>query len=149
MNDALLEARIQKLEDIEAIKDLMAHYSRYVDKGYGGKAVEVDNLSKIFTEDIEREVAGTNLGGSGLKDLMKEVAEATAAAEFTMHSYSNPIIAVDGDDAKGNWLSRSTAKNSPIGEPSTAGQSRPAARISRLRSNPRTNAGVKQRGWWS
>jgi hypothetical protein len=48
MSDALPEARIQKLEDIEAIKDLMAHYSRYVDKGYGGKWLETAPKIKLF-----------------------------------------------------------------------------------------------------
>jgi hypothetical protein len=49
-------------------------------------------------------VVGTNLRGSGLQNLMKEVAEQTAAADFTMHSYTNPIITVDDDEATGNWL---------------------------------------------
>ena len=104
MTNATLEARIQRLEDIESIKDLMARYARYVDKGWAGKTVEIDKLSEIFADDIEWEVVGTSLRGVGLQNLLKEVAEQTAAAEFTMHSYSNPIITVDGDDATGKWL---------------------------------------------
>lgn len=104
MSGATLEARIQKLEDIEAIKDLMARYARNVDKGWDNKTVEVDKLSEIFAEDIEWEVVGMNLRGSGLQNLMEEVAEQTAAADFTMHGFTNPILTVDGDEATGNWL---------------------------------------------
>ena len=52
-----LESRIQRLEDIEAIKQLKARYCGLCDDGY-----PADDLAELFTEDAIWD--GGALGGS-------------------------------------------------------------------------------------
>ena len=41
---------------------------------------------------------------SGVVNIVKMLREKTAGGDFAMHSFTNPIIEVDGDTATGNWL---------------------------------------------
>lgn len=105
MNTTSSEERIQKLEDIEAIKNLMARYSFHTNKGWNGQVVDVDAMPSIFTEDIQYVSKDfKELSAAGSEQGMKVLLETTKQIEFSMHSFINPIIAVDGDRATGNWL---------------------------------------------
>lgn len=102
MPDGNIEARIQKLEDIEEIKKLTAHYATYVNKGWNGKVVDLDKLPQVFTESV-RWTSGTK-SASGRDSVVEMLKVSTAQIDFAMHSFSNPIIEVEGDRAMGQWL---------------------------------------------
>ncbi len=54
----------QRLEDIEAIKDLMSRYSFHINKGWNGKEVNPEAIRTIFVEDARWECPALNLSGS-------------------------------------------------------------------------------------
>lgn len=45
-----------------------------------------------------------NLYGTSREQISNGLPVATQGVEFSMHSFTNPLIAVDGDHATGNWL---------------------------------------------
>lgn len=104
MSTLSLEERIKKLEDIEAIKDLMAHYAFYTNKGWNGKVVNVEEMPSIYAKDAKVEDADMHINIVGLDEIMKDLPHSTADVDFSMHSFLNPIIVVDGDKATGKWL---------------------------------------------
>jgi hypothetical protein len=104
MTDTSLEARIRKLEDIEAIKKVTATYAHYVDKGWNGKEVYFDKLPLLFAKDASWKCAAMGADVSGIDNIVELLRGATAHGSFAMHSFTNPIIDVDGDSAKGKWL---------------------------------------------
>ena len=105
MNDiASLQQRIQRLEDIEAIKKLTATYALYVNKGWNEKAVDFDKLPLVFSENARWRSAAISVDVSGLANIVEMLKKGTASVDFAMHSFTNPIIEVDGATATGNWL---------------------------------------------
>jgi len=99
-----LEARIQVLEDIEAIKKLKATYCYLCDAGLG----EVRNREELishFTADAFVDFGlgpGSQFTGTeGLAVFFGQVVP--GAVSFCMHMVHNPIIEVDGDRATGRW----------------------------------------------
>jgi len=50
-----LEARLQVIEDTEAIKNLRATYCYLVDAGVAGDASKLDELVELFTDDARTE----------------------------------------------------------------------------------------------
>lgn len=101
-NSLTLAERIQHLEDIEAIRKLTATYALYVNKGWNGKEANLDKLGAVFAEDARWSNATTTaIGPDGIARMLEP---AMAILDFAMHSFSNPIIDVDGDHATGNWL---------------------------------------------
>ncbi|MCE2564817.1 nuclear transport factor 2 family protein [Komagataeibacter sp. FNDCF1] len=99
-----LEERIRRLEDLEEIRTLTARYAFHINKGWNGKSVHVDAMSSIFTEDARWESLAMKLTVVGLENIMTSLQEKTEHTDFSMHSYTNPILEVDGDAATGNWL---------------------------------------------
>ncbi len=104
MSTASLEERVQRLEDIEAIKDLTARYASCVDKGLNGKTVDLDGLRSVFAEDATWESADMQISGAGIDQIVQGVKDQTAVVEFSMHSFTNPLITVHTDQATGTWL---------------------------------------------
>jgi len=111
MSAMALEERVQRLEDIEAITSLMARYAMHINKGWNGKVVDVEALRGVFAEDATWESADMQLGDVGIEALLQSVKESTASVEFSMHTFINPVIAVNGDAATGNWLFWAGVKN--------------------------------------
>jgi SnoaL-like domain len=103
MNQMSLEDRIRRLEDIEAIKNLMARYAFHVNKGWDGKVVDVEQMPSIYAQDVRWE-SNMGAGGAGLDKLMGSLKQDTEILDFSMHSLINPIVEVDGDNGTGNWL---------------------------------------------
>ncbi len=99
-----LEERLRRLEDLEALRDLMARYAFHINKGWKGKTVHVEAMRSIFATDARWESKAMGLAAEGLDDIMVKLAEATARTEFSMHSFTNPIIEIAGDRAEANWL---------------------------------------------
>ncbi len=98
-----LEKRIEKLEDIEAIKQLKNKYCRLADAAIGGDAAKWDELLSHFTENVTAEFAG--MGQFEGRDSVGQVFKETVpqVLSYTSHMVLNPIIEVDGETAKGSW----------------------------------------------
>lgn len=103
MSESPLEQRLRRLEDHEAIRDLTARYADAINKGWNGKHLDLDAITEIFAVDARWEGPQGEFTESA-DAIAAELPEATAMVEFSMHTFLNPIISVDGDTATGNWL---------------------------------------------
>jgi ketosteroid isomerase-like protein len=95
-----LVARIQRLEDIEAIKQLKARYARACDPAHN-----VDFLMSLFTEDAVFDVGEKYGSHEGKTAIRKFLEGADAIMPWAFHCMLSPVIeiAVDGQTAKGSW----------------------------------------------
>ena len=95
--DEQLAARIQRLEDIEAIKQLKALYCEICDDDHNP-----DRIVTIFTEDgiWEGRGIGTATGHGEIRALFQRF---QSMMSFSQHMTMNPRISVDGDAASGTW----------------------------------------------
>ncbi|MEH0152902.1 nuclear transport factor 2 family protein [Limibacter armeniacum] len=96
-----LEQRIQLLEDIEAIKKLQATYAHCVDQGWNGKTFQ--DVSSLFVDDATFECAAFGLHAQGNVSISETLKQGSVFA-IAQHSFTNPVIEVDGDTATGKWL---------------------------------------------
>ena len=97
MNLEDLERRLRVLEDIEAIKKLKAHYCAYCDNNY-----DADGIAALFTEDAVWD--GGNFGRyEGREAIRTFFRGAPRIFPFAIHQVMNPIIEVEGEQAKGQW----------------------------------------------
>lgn len=92
-----LEARIARLEDIEAIKQLKAHYCEICDDGH-----DPERIVTIFTEDgtWEGKGIGHAKGHAEIRALFESFGERIT---FSQHMVMNPRIEVNGNTATGTW----------------------------------------------
>ena len=92
-----LEARVQRLEDIEAIKQLKALYCEICDDDHNP-----DRIVTIFTEDgvWEGRGVGKAQGHGELRQLFEGFQKMMS---FSQHMTMNPRIDVNGDLATGTW----------------------------------------------
>ena len=96
-----LEARLQRLEDKEAIRDLKMTYAKLCDEGY-----DADGIVGLFAEhtDVEwvSDVFGTHRGRSGIHAWFEDVDE---EIRWALRLMINPVIEVaeDGESAKGSF----------------------------------------------
>ncbi len=96
LND--LAARVQKQEDIEAIKRLKFKYCKLLDAGN-----PADELGALFTDDSTWE-AGEPWGSyEGREAIVDFFHGHQNAVHFSVHALSNPEIDVDGDTAHARW----------------------------------------------
>jgi hypothetical protein len=104
MSDAL-ERRVQRLEDVEAIRTVTATYAHIVDKGYNGKGrLDATALAGVFTKDATWTNAAFRARAEGVDNIVALLEKSTEPFKFAMHSFTNPVIAVDGDTATATWL---------------------------------------------
>lgn len=93
-----LETNVQRLIDIEDIKNLKARYAKYCDDNYNPA-----NLAPLFTEDAIWDFG--DLGYAEGRDAIKEFfGNSPNLVKFAVHYTVNPIIEIDGDTATGEWL---------------------------------------------
>ncbi len=97
MDSTELAARIQRLEDLEAIKQLKALYCEICDDDHNP-----DRITTIFTEDgiWEGKGIGTARGSAEIRKLFERF---QSMMSFSQHMTMNPRIEVDGDTATGTW----------------------------------------------
>jgi 3-phenylpropionate/cinnamic acid dioxygenase small subunit len=90
-DDLSLEARLRRLEDLEAIRQLQIDYGNALDRG------NVDAYVALFTEDAE-----LNLGPIARCTGHAEIREAATrmSGGGSIHLIGNPQITLDGDTAK-------------------------------------------------
>ena len=107
MND--IERRLDRLESIEEIKRLKAHYAecadgKYTDDHRKKPEAERDAVARLqaacFTEDGEFS-AGSFGHVRGREALFENFRD--KPFRFAMHLYMNPLIEVDGDTGTGRW----------------------------------------------
>ncbi len=92
-----LEERITRLEDIEAIKQLKARYCEICDDDH-----DPERITSIFTTDGVWE--GKGIGrAEGHDEIRALFGRFQQAIRFSQHMTMNPIIEVDGADARGTW----------------------------------------------
>ncbi len=93
-----LEKTVQRLADIEAIKQLKARYASACDDNYNpGK------LAPLFAEDAvwDGSILGYAEGREGIREFFTA---ASSLVPFAVHQVSNPLIEIDGDSATGEWF---------------------------------------------
>jgi hypothetical protein len=99
-----LAGRIQRLEDIEAIKQLKARYCELCDSGLENEEVRAELIAH-FVEDARVDFglgpASRFEGHDGLEVFLGQLV--AGAVSFCKHMVHNPIIEVDGDRARGRW----------------------------------------------
>ena len=104
-----LEARVRRLEDVEAIRQLKARYCRLCDDGY-----DADRLADLFTEDAVWD--GGALGKAEGRERIRRFFQRTPQVmPFAVHMVMNPIIDVAGDGATGTWYLLQAASYAPEG----------------------------------
>ena len=98
-----IEKRIQVLEDLEAIKTLKALYCYLVDAAIAGDSSKWDELLEHFADDAwaDFELLGRYEGIEGVSGLFKETV--ASLLSYSAHMVSNPILQVNGDEARGKW----------------------------------------------
>lgn len=94
-----LEARVRRLEDIEAIKQVKAAYCAACDDNY-----DPDRLAALFTEDAVWNGGRTFGVAEGRAAIRRHFEGASKRVTIARHQVMNPIIEVDGDWATGHWL---------------------------------------------
>ncbi len=94
-----LAERIQRLEDIEAIKQLKAEYCAACDDDHNP-----ERLAALFAEGGIWEVAGQtrNEGHTSIAEWFQALRDSGRMLK-TAHNVFNPAIEVDGDVATGHW----------------------------------------------
>lgn len=92
-----LEARLTRMEDIEAIKQLKALYCEICDDDHNP-----DRIITIFSEDgiWEGRGIGKAEGHDEIRALFQRFQQMMS---FSQHMTMNPRIEVDGNTAKGTW----------------------------------------------
>jgi ketosteroid isomerase-like protein len=97
MTNTDLAARIRRLEDIEALKQLKHRYCAACDDDY-----DPERLAPLFTEDAvwDGGAMGCFEGRAAIRAFF---AATRALVPFAIHHVTNPVIEVDGDRAFGQW----------------------------------------------
>ena len=97
MDPGSLEARLARIEDLEAIRQLKATYCEICDDGH-----DPDRIVRIFSEDGIWEVGGVGRA-KGHAELRTLFARFRDEVSFSQHQVMNPILEVEGDRARGTW----------------------------------------------
>jgi hypothetical protein len=102
--DSNLAARVNRLEDIEAIHQLRYEYATLLDEGVRMLGLEeaTRRFGDLFTEDtsVNFGAFGSSQGKAGIAPLFTSF---QAAVVWTIHYITNPVITVNGDHATGRW----------------------------------------------
>ena len=104
----MLAARVQALEDAEAIRRLKARYAELVDSRYAkGAAKPAGEIAPIAAEIAALFTEGAVWDGGALglcsgRDAIRE-RMAVPTLHFSRHYFVNPDIRVAGDHARGRW----------------------------------------------
>lgn len=98
MSGLSLEQRLQRMEDIEAIRRLMSNYAHYANVGEGSG--DPEKFAALFTEDATWDLRAPLKGRQAIIDRLR-VIEKLKYVGF--HFSLNPRIDVDGDTASGDW----------------------------------------------
>jgi hypothetical protein len=98
MSELSLEQKVDRLFAIDAIKQLKYQYCRYCDTGY-----DADGVASLFIEDGLWDGGETFGRYAGRDAIRKGFGSFAKEISFAAHLVINPIITVDGDEARGRW----------------------------------------------
>lgn len=87
-------------EDRAEIEQLMALYAHHGDRGFGAAGADPAALAGLFTQDGVWE-SGTLARFEGREAIAAGID--AAPVKFVVHLMLNPIIAIEGDMASGDW----------------------------------------------
>jgi hypothetical protein len=104
MVELSLEQRIQRLEDLENIRNVTFKYAHYINQGWASEKVEVEKIGEIFSDDIIGESPDMKQKIVGIKNIKESLAKETEHLKFAMHAYLNPEIIINENEASGKWL---------------------------------------------
>ncbi len=92
-----MERRLQRLEDMEAIKKLKAQYCAHCDDNYNA-----EGIASLFTEDgvWDGEPRGVNHGREAIRQFFSRGHQ---RVPFAVHMVMNPMIEVEAEKAHGTW----------------------------------------------
>ena len=95
--NAKFEQDLQRLIDIEDVKQLKARYAAACDDDYNP-----DKLAPLFAENAiwDGSILGYAEGREGIKEFF---AASSQLVPFAVHQVSNPLIEIEGDRARGQW----------------------------------------------
>ncbi|ANZ60600.1 hypothetical protein AYR62_12940 [Secundilactobacillus paracollinoides] len=100
-----IEARLQHLEDLEALRALQAHYADLVNTGWNGKQTDLDQFSDVFTADAYWKSAMMNVDMTGRDNIVNMLQSQMGTPDtINMHNFTSPQFKIDGDTATGEWL---------------------------------------------
>ena len=97
MTEDLLR-RLERLEDLEAIRRLKHRYGELCDEEYNA-----DALVELFTEDgvwDAGELYGRFVGREAMHGFFKSISQTVM---FALHTAFNEIIDIDGETARARW----------------------------------------------
>lgn len=105
-----LEARLQQIEDVEAIIKLKERYCRLSDDVLSGKDC-LDELLENFTDDCvmhhsfmsPNSLDNPPTTAEGKDAIRQYILALLPTSRYAVHQVSNPCIEIDGDDGTGRW----------------------------------------------
>lgn len=99
-----IEQRLHVLEDRAALAELTIGYALAVNQGWEGAQVDTAALPDIFTPDAVWYSRAMGVRAEGLPAIVSGIERGTRATNFAMHSYSNPVMSIMGNEATAKWL---------------------------------------------
>jgi hypothetical protein len=96
-------AGLQTLEDIESVRKLKALYCYLVDAAVAGDLEKWNEFLAHFVEDawIDFEGFGRHEGKEAIGRFYRDLVG--SAFSYSAHMVANPLIEVDGANARGSW----------------------------------------------
>lgn len=109
---ATVEARLQLIEDHQDIERLMSLYCLYNDGGWEGQGPShMGPSERLFTPDGVWDDGGP-IGRAEGRAAIRALFDRLRSTLYVSHNVMNPIIDVDGDEARGHWHLIALAKRS-------------------------------------
>jgi SnoaL-like protein len=97
-----IEDRIRAIEDVEAVKTLMAKYHKACDGWDGSSHKNPETIGALFAEDGVWGVSSREPPPTGPAEVAAFAVE-LQKIPWIMHSVVNPLVEVDGDTARGEF----------------------------------------------
>ena len=114
-----MAARLRRLEDIEAIRELKMAYCRALDGGWEPQGPShMGDIGVLFLADGVWDGRPSSPYARGREEI-RAMVESFRPVPFIMHVVTNPRITVDGDSAHGAW-DVVLPMTSPAGQPNLA-----------------------------
>lgn len=96
-----LEQRVQRVEDVQAVANLKAAYCNAADGGWDRPSHDADAVAALFVDDGVWD--GGPFGRADGREQIRALFAGFRRFPFAFHCVSNPVIAVAGDTATGEW----------------------------------------------
>jgi hypothetical protein len=100
-----IETRVRRIEDDLTIRQVMARYCHFANRGWEGAGDDHLEQAALFTEDAVWWPAGGGGPQEGRSSMLArlETIRSREFGNFVIHHAFNPRIEIDGDRAVGDW----------------------------------------------